>query len=502
MQYVSRQRHRGFTLVEVGIVLAAFAIIAPLLVRLWKINASNQRGYFIGQTMAEVHTAAEDFARKYRTQIIANATGTPTGIAGVVSPLAPSLNEFLNLGHLNKSINPAVPRAGDITISYGVAPPGCVPSACSIQILSYINGAVLEPDVDEVAVGVLAKAMETAGSKAGRSDPTNPAQLHGTAGQWSATNPVVGNPVGVLAMLSSSSDIGMDAYVRVQDTRNPDLQGSMTVAGAVTHSGTTTHVGQTTMAAPVVVNSTLSTVGAGSNLTVGGTANITGRVNAAADVFVQGVVRGDRIMATGSYAVGVACSDDGAIAKRSGAQGVVACLGGSWQSVLTISTIGAACAPNGADGQDSAGVKLMCVNGTYRALSSSMTPATVGDACVVHGQVGYDFSTAQPSQLVCRANPAGGLAKWMRIQDITTHMVFITAWDVTDGVSVDKPHCSVATGQTVTPIMLLRGKSETSSDSGFSRYAIDNGTYWTVVLQDAAGSPLGTGLAETFCFYN
>jgi hypothetical protein len=90
----------------------------------------------------------------------------------------------------------------------------------------------------------------------------------------------------------------------------------------------------------------------------------------------------------------------------------------------------------------------------------------------------------------------------MRIQDITTHMIFVNSWEVSNGSTINKPACSVAVGQTVTPILLLRGKVETSKDVGFNRYAVDNGASWSVVLTDASNNPLGTALGEVFCYYN
>lgn len=511
---------RGVTLIEMGVVIVAMAMLAGIGARIAKSWSVNQRGIAFGQMMVEVHNAAEDFQRRNRMAIIDNATGTPTPIAGVAAPLQPTLAEFLALGHLNKNINPAIPRAGNINVVFSVTPAGCLPINCAIQILSFVDGPLLEVDQNVIATNALAKATETAGARAGGSEAFAPTRLRGLNGQWDAPNPVAGNPVGIFAMLSSSADAGTDAFVRIQDTRNPDLQGAFTVAGAVTHSGTTTnvgattHTGTTTMNGATTVNSSLTTVGAAGTLAVGGTttlsgattinnvANVTGRITAGADVIATGMVRGDRVTLAGAYLVGTACADDGSLARRSGGQGAVMCVGGLWQALMTVSTAGAACAPNGSEAQDSTGVKLTCVNGVYRSLSSLITSGTVGVACTTPGQPAWDFSISSPTQLICRANPSGGSPKWMRIQDITTHMIFVDTYEVTNGATINKPACSVAVGQTVTPIILLRGKIETSKDVGFNRYATDNGTSWGVVLTDASNNPLGTALAEVFCYYN
>lgn len=512
----SKFRHnRGFTLVELGIVIAAIAILATLGARLAKNYTMESRGSFIGQTMLDVHTAAEDYARRNRAALIDNATGTPTAIPGVAAPLTPTTAELFALQHLTKNVDPAIPRAGNIVITYTAVPAGCVPINCAVRILTHINGPVLETDANAIAIPVLSKALQVAGGKAGRSDSTDPANLHGLNGQWTFPNPVAGNPVGIFGMLSSTADVGIDAFVRIQDVRNPDLQGNFTVAGAVIHNGATTHTGATTLNAATTVNSSLTTVGAAGTLAVGGTttlsgattinntANVTGRITAGADVVATGMVRGDRVTPTGSYLIGAACADEGSIARRAGGLGgAVMCVGGAWQAMMTVASAGTACAPNGSEAQDSSGVKLTCVNGTYRALSTLIVAGTVGSACTVPGQPSWDFSQASPTQLICRGNPAGGSARWMRIQDITTHMIFVSSWEVTNGAVINKPTCSVATGQTVTPIIMLRGKVETSTDVGFNRYATDNGSAWGVVLTDASSNALGTALAEIFCYYN
>jgi len=51
--------------------------------------------------------------------------------------------------------------------------------------------------------------------------------------------------------------------------------------------------------------------------------------------------------------------------------------------------------------------------------------------------------------------------------------------------------------------------AEGSSDASFSRYAVDNGSSWTVFLRDSAGAVLqgtsasgsATVIAQSYCYY-
>lgn len=486
-------RQRGFTLIEMSLVIVVIGMLSTLVVRFYTAYNTHQRGVQIGQTMAEVQNAVEDFGSKHRSEIINNATGTPTPITGVATPLQPTLAELSALGHLSKLIDPKVARAGNIQVRYSVTPAGCTPLDCGIQYLSYIDGPVLEGSSNRVATATLDSATLAAGARAGGSEAFAPTRLRGLKGQWDAPNPVAGNPVGIFAMLSSSSDSGTDRYVRMQDVRDPDLKGNLTVAKDLAISQNAAVTG--------TLNVQQATTLAGLT-TVNNNAAITGKLDVGGNVVATGSVQGDRLIPKGSYVRGSACPEDGAMAKSAGAMGSVVCWGGSWRALMTFASAGDACPVNGSDATDASDAKLICINGVYRPVSNFLVQATAGTVCATSGQPAWDFTGATPTQLFCKANRSSGILKWFRVQDITTNLVFVDAYEVANGGTINKPNCGAAGGQVVAPILQLIPKTETSTDVGFTRYAVDNGATWSVVLTDSSGTGLGVAIGQVYCYYD
>jgi len=66
--------------------------------------------------------------------------------------------------------------------------------------------------------------------------------------------------------------------------------------------------------------------------------------------------------------------------------------------------------------RDSSGVQLLCVGGKYRQVSKFVRDAIAGAACAPRGVIAYDFAAGTRSALLCRANPATGLATWAPLE--------------------------------------------------------------------------------------
>lgn len=135
-----------------------------------------------------------------------------------------------------------------------------------------------------------------------------------------------------------------------------------------------------------------------------------------------------------------------------------------------------------------------------------LPPATPGGACSTEGSIGYVIPVigAGAQANICRANPTGGGLRWFRFQDVTTHLTFVTAYEVQHGAVVGKPSCAAAPGQTASPIPLLLPKVESSSDGGFARFTIDQGGSWLVQLTNGAGgalsaSPAASAILQIYC---
>ncbi len=519
-----RRRMQGFTLPELMIGLAVFSTLAISTAMSRRNDGIIARGESFATGFMPYDAALESYVRKNRIALQAG-----TAIVGVGNPYRPTVAELRAITDLPATYPLTLPDSGGAPIfRVDRLPGGCVGSACDIEYYVGTTTPLLNAD-GNAAEGVLSYATRKLGGTAGYSDSVSPAVIAGRGG-WTYTNPQGGASgiAGIFGTYRTYASSSVANYVMRGDTIDPALAGPLTVGGPTTFNGatqvnntlgvtgavsagTTLNVGgATTLNGATQINSTLGVTGAttmnaaasvGTTLSVGGATTLAGATQINSTLGVTGAASVNRLVPTGLYALGAACAEESAIARAT-AGGAAICSGGTWRQLFLGAAVGVACAPNGSDATDATNAKLTCINGTFRAISSLQTAGTVGVACATAGQTSWDFSVATPTQLLCRANPSGGGPKWYRIQDVTTNLIFVTAVEVGNGSYVPKPLCSVAGGQTVTPILQLIPKTESSNDAGFNRYGNDVGAGWTVVLTSSTGLPLGVAIAQTFCYYN
>ncbi len=517
------RRSRGFTITEMMVVLIVLGMMASAIASYLNGQQQDARGKAIGEIAVAAHDALEDYGRRYKEQVVSSVTSSPEAITGVAVVTAPTLAELLALGFTTRSIDPVIQRSGTLTQRVSVIPAGCTPPSCALSYLTYISAPTLDWERDRVAGRVLAAATRAAGARAGTSEAFAPDRIRGLEGQWDAANPVVGAPVGIFALISASSDLGQDAFVRIRDTRDPNLQGNLTVANTIaggTLSVTNTAVigGTLTVTNNTFVGGTLST----NNLNVtqsavfGGPVNINNNLNVTGTLTVQqnisatGSVTGDRLVATGSYGLLTACpvAEEGAIARRLGGNGMVVCIGGFWRAVATQARDGDACAPEGTRATDPTNIGLVCIGGVYRRLSNLWRAGTPGQACTAAGISGIDVNSNNEA-LICRSNPGdpSAVLLWFRMRDMTQHLQFVTAVTALgDGALIAKPTCNAASGGAApVPQLRLIPKAYSSDDGGFHTYGEDySSTYWVVRFRDGSGAVQPgqpAALAELFCYY-
>jgi len=168
---------------------------------------------------------------------VCSALALHTG-TDIVSPLAPTLAE-LQAGGCFGGYTLAPLTALKQSVAVKVVGTNCPGTAC--QLLSYaytttgLNYGGADPRYDLVATFL----RETKGAGG--------ASLYGTeatisAGTFSTPNPVTNSggaaAGGVLAVSKQFDQSLYDSFVRVGDTRDPNLQGNLTVAGKVILAGT------------------------------------------------------------------------------------------------------------------------------------------------------------------------------------------------------------------------------------------------------------------------
>lgn len=541
---------RGFALVELIIAVSVAALLAVYasseIARQSEENIAEGAGSYI----AAVAGAAE-------THVLLNFLSyeNATPVPGVAALYAPTVAELVALGRLNPGFPSgagAVPTRQSLAIS--VTPLNCPGPTCTLTTLACtttpvtLGGATTRFD--------LASTMVSAqGGRGGQSLQNNGGFIRGPL--INAPNPIAGNPEGIVCGSSIVDTSLFNTFVRINDTRDPNLQGPLTVQGTVTFAGTTTIAGPTTINNNATVTGSLSagtaTIGtcaqilattgrAGfgctdpNDLPAGYTGGVrspdvvaNGRILASdnpgafvgnntnyvfagieggvAEMRTSGRAAADRLTPLGAYAPGAACAaaDAGSIARNSTAAGLVYCQGGAWVELATTAVAGAACAPNGAMATAGTGVSLLCVGGVFVGMDTIIRSATPNQACVSQGVTAIDLANANET-LICRQNPSGGGARYMRMRDLTSNLSFVSAAEVTDMTVVTKPACTPAAAQTGIPIIQLIGKTYSSPDGGVNIYALDAGATWSVRLKNGAGNPLlgnprPTAIAQVFCYF-
>ncbi|TAL65673.1 MAG: prepilin-type N-terminal cleavage/methylation domain-containing protein [Burkholderiaceae bacterium] len=480
----ARRLVRGFTLIELIIALSISALLAIFAQSELARQSENNLAMGSGTYIQQVTGASEQYVLQYFNNL---STGAP--VAGVASEYAPTIAELKTAGFLY----PGFPAGAN-----------ALPTRQSIQI--NVNKLNCPGPACTFLATVCTTTPVTLGGTYTRFDlaQTIVDQQQGSGGQSLQTNPSVilgpvlntPNPFGSVAGITCGSSNVSTAlwqqFVRIGDTRDPNLQGNLTVAGNINFN--TTPGASTTINGPTTVQNNLAVAGtsnlqgnvtAGSNLAVAGSAVVTGSVAAG------GTVNGSQIQATGVFMPGTACVNSGAIGQSiTGNGSLVLCAAGAWTPLSTIAAAGAACPVEGQGAVAANGSQLYCTNGTWTPLSDFLPVASNGAPCLNPGQVGYEGVPGLRTADLCRKNPADGVASWYRFQDITTNLVFVTSLDVYDGETVTKPVCDAGAGSAPIAIPQLFAMTESSRDAGFSRFVTDMGTSWQVHLLDGSGQPL------------
>lgn len=546
----TRPRQTGFALLSVLLALVMTAIIVAGQITAQQLAQKVTAGRLQGDVLKLIKDAANNYTMESYPALQLDQPVTVEGVtlaAGSTEgqSAAPSIANLIAMKYLPPGTSATAQlNGGTYRVRLEKVPAGCASVACNITGTVYIDQPIVQPGTTEIAGVQIGALIDSVGGDVVVALNTNPGTLIGINGA-TVPNPVSGGPAGVVGARVGWGASGFGRFLVLNDPRDPHFQGNVSIAGDVNIGGSTTFNGDVNVnncvrlqqdgrggfncldpndlptgfaggvrAVDMVASGNVLASDAPSTFT-GNNTNFAllspGVAGGEAMVRTSGRVAGDRLIPTGAYAPGSACTDAGAVARSTAAASggvLVVCSGVVWTPLSTVATAGAACPVEGQGAVDAQGRQLYCFNGTWTYMLDFLPPATAGAACTVPGAIGYTIPVvgAGASALVCRANPSGGVSRWFRIQDITTNLVFVTAYEVTHGTVVGKPTCGAAVGQTPTPIPQLVGKVESSSDGGFARFVVDNGPSWTIQLTNGAGaalsaSPAASAILQVFCFY-
>ncbi len=428
---------------------------------------------------------------------------------------------------------------------YGIdirrTPAGCVAAACNIEGYIVLQGAIRggAADSDGAVIGPI---LARIGADSGVSLAMDPAHITGFGNTWTLDNPVAGQPAGVVAVRVGTVSSAYGQFVRLGDTRDPNLQGNLTVAGnTLFGNGTTSSEFRSALRVdgqPVDVQDasgnpcvSLRPDGVVSILCNGSLSATTGVFHDAAGhattIAAAGLVTPGKVAADGGLSTSTmtafGADDPQALVVKSGdlfvrnpagtallkvaANGDVAAgndlvASGVVQAQrLTLSSFvneGDACSP-GQVAMMAAGGLATCQGAVFRATSRY---ASLGAACGSTGLQAVDASSNDA--LVCR----GGY--YASQSALTSSRVYMAGFAVRHGdyiaAATALPNGCPATAGPVSPqatiFLLPQADSETPGNPVLNRNAQWTGQGWTISLTDGAGAATTSNVvAEVYCLY-
>lgn len=392
-------------------------------------------------------------------------------------------------------------------------PLGCAGPFCEINGHLWIDrpllaqGSATEPD--GVSVSTI---MLRVGGTSMASLLTAPGVLTGAGNSFTLPNPVPGAPAGVVGVRVGFAAAVEGAYVRVNDTRDPNLRGPLTVQGPVVLSSTLA-TGTTTISGDLTVNGrTTSRDGVDAGTATGGggcfrsslgsdgrlvmrRADCTTAIELNADasrIAANDAAARPRVVLDG-VAGSVTLSDptDPANSLRARIDGTSGRATVRRTQMSDTATAGADCS-SALEGDivldaEATGGTVVCRSGFWRR--SGLPPAADGQPCTGH-RLGQDTAG---TAFLCRDG------QWASLTQRITRSVVMARYLVGDDQFVPHPTCPAGAVPAIvlTPVETAVDNTGDPARNRYAAFAVDDSGGWAmrIRLYDAAG---GTGYTRSF----
>jgi len=560
-----RQRGNGLLFALLGLVVSAIAAVS--LLQNARLQTKREAGLAEASVLDHLRNATNNAIFEWMLPIQNGAAFSKNGVT--VSPVSvdgeltwqPSIPQLAAMGYLPPGWTTQRSPLNDApyVIAFHRVPAGCVVAACNIEGQVLLQGAIRA--AGQASDGpVIGPILTRLGADAGVSLPSSADTISGYGNTWQLANPVPGQPAGVVAVRVGTGSSGYGQFVRIGDTRDPNLAGNLTVAGN-THFG---HPGsRSDFDGQVQINNQplaladasgqacvelqpagrvlihcdgqldatrgVFTDANGQRSELAGTGLITsGAVQAAdglrtalvtafpgADPGAITVQAGDLLVrnAAGTALLRIAANGDVSAAGQLVAGGTVQAR--QLQLTGTVQE-GSACgagAGSGGSGSGSGGqsdpggnVALLasgglavCQGGHYTATSRF---ASLGASCGTAGQVATD--TQSGDSLLCRNG------RYLSTSGLLSARVHMNNFEVVHGdtISLDAAlpqGCPAVNGAGASQALLTlvpKNDAATPGNPVINRIATWVGNGWRIALTDGAGlATASTAIAEVYCYY-
>ena len=456
----------------------------------------------------------------------------------------PSVAQLVAMGYLPPGWTATASTLNDApyVIAFSRIPTGCVAAACNVEGHIVLQGPIRSGPTDSDGA-VIGPILARIGADSGVSLPMDPAHIRGFGNTWALDNPVPGQPAGVVAVRIGTASSGFGQFIRIGDTRDPNLMGNLTVAGDTLFGGAGGSLSEFRSALQVdgepvelrnasgnpcvslrpdgvvdiLCNGALSATtgvfrdGAGHTTTIAAAALATGG-NVAADGGLSTSVMtafavddphalvvkaGDLFVRNpaGTALLRVAANGDVSAGNDLVATGAVQA-----QRLTLLASVneGDGCSPGQVAMMASGGLAT-CQGATFRATARY---AHLGATCPTPGLQAVDTGTSDA--LVCR----GGY--YASQSALTSSRVYMAGFAVHHGdfvaAATALPNGCPATASPIAPqatiFLLPQTDAETAGNPVLNRNALWTGQGWTISLTDGTGAATTSNVvAEVYCLY-
>jgi len=544
-----RSRQRGNALVFALLGLLVSALGAAGMIQGNRLQARQAAGHGEATILEKLRNATNDAIfdglAAIRNGVAFSRNGvtiTPVDVGGDLV-WKPAVTELAAMGYLPAGWTATASslNAAPYTIAFARVPAGCAPSACNVEGIVVLQGPLLAGSAGSDGT-VIGPILTRIGADSGVSLPTDPSHIQGFGNSWRVVNPVTGQPAGVVAVRVGTTSSSFGQFIRIGDTRDPNLQGNLTVAGNTLFGDGTT---RSEFRSALQVDGQPMELRDGSgtacvSLRPDGTIDIlcNGALSATTGVFKDAAGHISTLAGTGLLTNGVVTAEGGlttpamtvfgpddpqALVVRAGdlfvrnpagtellrvatngdvTVGNDLIAGGTVQAQrLTLSgTVneGDACIP-GQVAMMSSGGLATCQGAIFRATTRY---ASLGAACATTGLQAVD--AASGDALVCRSGYYASQSA------LTSSRVYMAGFAVRHGdyiaAAIALPNGCPATASPVSPqatiFLLPQTDSETVGNPVLNRNATWTGQGWTISLTDGTGAPTTSDVvAEVYCLY-
>lgn len=328
MPWRNARSQQGYALLELTLALLITGLVAAWGVQALVNRYQDAQAQAAAVWMEAVHKATLAYVQRYGAHIQHAHAASALVEHGFTDWQAPTLPELQQAGLLSTGLPSAIKLIGAARVSvwrHG----DCPGDDCVVEALVHGDRPLLDPRHGSPDEAMVAQWLLAAQGRGAAVYATEPGRIRGAAYSLSSALPdgtVL--PPGTVGMAVTAEHLALWSYLRVRDARNPDFQGSLTVAGDVDTGGNIALAGKLSANGDIAL---------GGNLNSGGDIALVGDLHGAGDIALAGnLSSGGNIALAGELVIGaahesgLACASENAVAHDISG-GLLVCQSGRWR---------------------------------------------------------------------------------------------------------------------------------------------------------------------------